>query len=753
MPSFSASISKAFGASSTSSQDVHYNAREIELIDGSGQRSVVAESYVERDPSVKQYLRNICPHPAETAKNYFISLFPIASWIHRYNTIWFLGDLIAGITVGAVVVPQGMAYAKIAQLAPQFGLYSSFVGVMLYFMFATSKDITIGPVAVMSLLTGNIIDSVQKDYPGLEGHVIASGLAVIAGAIVTALGLLRLGFIVDFIPLPAIAAFMTGSAINIAAGQVPGLMGITGFSTREATYKVIINTLKHLGRTQLDAAFGLTALLMLYLIRFGSNYAGKRWPRQEKAWFFVGTLRTAFVILLYTMLSWLVNRNHRKTPLIAILKTVPRGFQNMGVPKIDSNIISAFASYLPSAVIVLLIEHIAISKSFGRVNGYTIDPNQELIAIGITNLFGPFFGAYPATGSFSRTAIKAKAGVRTPLAGVITGIVVILAIYLLPPVFYYIPSAALSAVIIHAVLDLIASPRTLLAFWRASPPEFVIFWIGVIVTIFSTIENGIYTTVATSAALMLFRIAKAQGTFLGQVHIRDTLDSEHSRSVYVPLDNSDGSNPLVKPAPAPPGIFVYRLNEGFLYPNASHFTDHMVREILRLTRPGNPNPYGSLGNRPWNDPGPRHKIIEDTDSRPPLRAVILDFGGVPHLDVTGLQNLIDVRAQLDRHAGVAVPWHFAQVRNGWIKRALVSGGFGQTEQPRRSVFSVANVGVQNDPVPKEAGAQDEEIGVDTDSVSSVGKIVPLLSVNRPYFHADLDEAVKAAVLESEDVKA
>ncbi|ODQ55783.1 hypothetical protein SAICODRAFT_5006 [Saitoella complicata NRRL Y-17804] len=142
-----------------------------------------------------------------------------------------------------------------------------------------------------------------------------------------------------------------------------------------------------------------------------------------------------------------------------------------------------------------------------------------------------------------------------------------------------------------------------------------------------------------------------------------------------------------------------------------------------------------------------------TDSRPPLRAVILDFGGVPHLDVTGLQNLIDVRAQLDRHAGVAVPWHFAQVRNGWIKRALVSGGFGQTEQPRRSVFSVANVGVQNDPVPKEAGAQDEEIGVDTDSVSSVGKIVPLLSVNRPYFHADLDEAVKAAVLESEDVKA
>lgn len=246
-------------------------------------------------------------------------------------------------------------------------------------------SITIGPVAVMSLLVGDIVDSVATKAPGYEGHVVASALAVIVGGIVSAIGLLRLGFIVDFIPLPAIAAFMTGSALSIAMGQIPGLMGITGFSTRDATYKVFINTIRHLGRSDLNAAMGLSALFLLYAIRSFCNFMARKRPHQQKAWFFVSTLRTAFVILLYTMISWLVNRNHRRRPKFKILKDVPRGFQNMAVPTINSEIVGAFAGQIPVACIVLLIEHIAISKSFGRINNYTINPSQELIAIGITN--------------------------------------------------------------------------------------------------------------------------------------------------------------------------------------------------------------------------------------------------------------------------------------------------------------------------------------------------------------------------------
>lgn len=160
-----------------------------------------------------------------------------------------------------------MAYATLAELEPQFGLYSSFMGVLVYWFFATSKDITIGPVAVMSTLVGQILVKAAATNPEVPGHVIASCMAVIAGCIIAFIGLIRCGWIVDLISLTSISAFMTGSAINIAVGQVPTLMGISGFNTRASTYKVVINTLKHLPNTKLDAAIGLTALFLLYSLR------------------------------------------------------------------------------------------------------------------------------------------------------------------------------------------------------------------------------------------------------------------------------------------------------------------------------------------------------------------------------------------------------------------------------------------------------------------------------------------------------
>jgi sodium-independent sulfate anion transporter 11 len=234
-----------------------------------------------------------------------------------------------GITVGAVVVPQSMAYSKLAQLPPEFGLYSSFMGVLIYWFFATSKDITIGPVAVLSTVTGNVVTSSLAKLPkGTPPEYIASSLAVIAGSIVLFLGLIRLGWIVEFITLAAISAFMTGSALNIAVGQIPAMMGITGFSTREPTYRVFINILKHLGRSDLNAAIGLTALFALYAIRYSCTTLAKRYPKKAKLFFFLSTLRTAFIILLYVLISYLVNRHHRKKPKFATLGKVPRGMCN-----------------------------------------------------------------------------------------------------------------------------------------------------------------------------------------------------------------------------------------------------------------------------------------------------------------------------------------------------------------------------------------------------------------------------------------
>ncbi|KAF2674405.1 sulfate permease [Microthyrium microscopicum] len=745
-----------------------------------------ADGYIEEEPTVKEYLKEITPTGKEVL-GYFSGLFPFIHWITRYNLQWLAGDLIAGITVAAVVVPQSMAYAKLANLAPEFGLYSSFMGVIIYWFFATSKDITIGPVAVLSTLVGTVVTDVQKHNPKIQGYVIASALAVISGAVVTFMGLIRIGWIVDFISLTAIAAFMTGSAINIAVGQIPTLMGITGFNTRDSTYKVVINILKHLGRTKLDAAMGLTALTMLYVIRIGCSQASKRWPRKQKIFFFLSTLRTVFVILLYTMISWLVNRHHKKKPSFVILGTVPRGFQHAGKPFIDKHLISAFAGHLPSTIIVMLIEHISISKSFGRVNNYQINPSQELVAMGVTNLLGPFLGAYPATGSFSRTAIKSKAGVRTPLAGVITGLVVLIAIYALTSVFFYISSAALAAVIIHAVGDLITSPKTLYKFWKISPLEVPIFLVGVFVTVFSSIENGIYCTIIISAVLLVFRLAKARGRFLGRVKIHSVVgepgsaehlqskgefastsvvsafeDSKATRNAFLPIDHHDGSNPLIEPVAPYPGVFIFRFSEGYNYPNCFHYLDYLTKYIFDNTQRTNPQAFPRLGDRPWNDPGPRRGKSLPVNNNPHLKAIILDFSSVNNVDVTSVQNLIDVRNQLDRYtAPETVEWHFASINNRWTKRALAAAGFGYINEPTESgerhvwkpIFSVAEIGgddsaahaaqeierrntVSNDP---ETGFKSHANG------ATVGKVAAVHGVNRPLFHVDLTSAVQSAI--------
>ncbi|CAM1505805.1 Fc.00g114420.m01.CDS01 [Cosmosporella sp. VM-42] len=750
-----------------------------------------ADPFIEREPTVGEFLEEYTPTIQDIA-SYFYNLFPFLSWIGKYNFIWFLGDFIAGTTVGAVVVPQSMAYAQLAQLPVEYGLYTSFMGVLIYWFFATSKDITIGPVAVMSQVTGTVVLNCAESIPDVPGHTVASALAVIIGAIVCFLGLARLGWIVEFIPLPSICAFMTGSAITIAAGQVPKLMGIKDVNTRGAAYKIIIDTLKGLPNTQLDAALGLTALTMLYLVRFLCSYLAKKQPQRAKTYFFISTLRTAFVILLYTGISAGMNIHHRSKPVVSIIKTVPDGFTHAASPEINTRIIKAFASELPAAVIVVLIEHIAISKSFGRVNNYIIDPSQELVAIGATNLLGPFLGAYPATGSFSRTAIKSKAGVRTPFAGVITAIVVLLALYALTAVFFYIPNAALAAVIIHAVGDVITPPRVVYQFWRVSPLEVPIFFAGVLVTIFSSIENGIYTTVAVSFAVVVYRLFQARGAFLGVVRVRTMkanlttgssspgsiakevpVDENESslRAGFLPLDHADGSNPKVIVRSPHPGVFIYRFAEGFNYPNASRYLNHLTETVFKECRRTNPALLGKLGDRPWNDGEPRHIKVVTTDDRPILKAVILDFSTVNNVDVTSIQGLIDVRNQLDKFAAPeVVDWHFAHIENRWTKRALAAAGFGYRSRVHedgsrqyKTIFSIAELGGSDSAATaialnekaQSSVRQDIETADSLDISRSSDKesprdptssrLVAVQGLNRPYFHLDLQEAVDAAI--------
>ncbi|KAF9466400.1 sulfate permease [Collybia nuda] len=713
--------------------------------------------------STKDWLGRFVRNPKQPIIDYLLSLFPLITWLPRYNLGWLSGDVIAGLTVGMVVVPQGMSYAQLATLPPEYGLYSSFVGVLIYCFFATSKDVSIGPVAVMSLTVSQVIKHVEAAHPGQwEGPEIATTLALICGFIVLAVGLLRLGWLVEFIPAPAVSGFMTGSAISIAAGQVPGLMGITGFDTRAATYKVIINTLKGLPRTKLDAAWGLTGLVALYGIRILCDHAGRRFPHRARLFFFISVLRNAFVILVLTLSAWLYTRHRRsasgKYP-IKILQTVPAGFKHVGQPSIDSDLISALGPNLPVATIILLLEHIAISKSFGRLNGYKINPNQELIAIGVTNTIGSCFGAYPATGSFSRSALKSKSGVRTPAAGIITAVVVIVALYGLTPAFFWIPTAGLSAVIIHAVADLVASPTQVYSYWRVSPLEFIIWAAAVLVTIFSSIENGIYTSIASSIALLLIRIAHPRGAFLGKVTLREeSEDNKASRDVFVPLKRDGVTNPHLKIMPPSPGVIVYRFEESYLYPNSSLVNSALVDYVRENMRRGKDMSNVKASDRPWNDAGPsRHGAAADKSANeklPILHAIVLDFSLVSHIDTTAVQALIDARTEIEKWTDHPVEFHFATILSPWIRRALTAGGFGTGVSASRIPRDLAAV------VPYRDGR--ESFDVDSSNLSediengdikkirsrtssrNGGEFEPIVPSDTPFFHIDLQAAVCAA---------
>ncbi|KAF4920028.1 Sulfate permease 2 [Colletotrichum viniferum] len=753
------------------------------------------DPYYEEDPTVKEWLLEHVP-TKDGSVRYVKSLFPFTRWILRYNT---------RVTLGLVVIPQAMAYALLARLSPEYGLYTSFTGAALYWLFGTSKDIAIGATAVVSLLVGKVSAKVLEEHPGeFAPEEISKTLAFLAGAVLLVFGLLRLDWIIEFIPHVAISAFVTGAAITITLSQIPSLLGIDGVNSKAAAYRVFIDTARGLPRVKLDAAIGLTALVLLALIKWYTERMAKTQPKRRRMWEMMCSLRMTFTILLYTLISFLVNRGlgdgeHR----FRITGTLPRGFTHAGPPSLNPKLISALLPDLPATVIILVIEHIAIGKSFGRINNYTVQPSQELISIGCTNLFGPFLGAYSSTGSFGGTAILSKAGVRTPLAGIFNGVILLLALYALTSVLYYIPMASLAALIIHAVINLITSPDHIFKSWLMSPPDVFVYFIGVFVSIFTSLEDGIYVTVAISAALLLLRLARARGRFLGRVRTyrhpdrsptehhdvdRHSVSSSqtlhHSRSppspklpardVFLPLDRKDGTNPEVHVGELYPGVFIYRFTEGFNYLNQAQYVDRVIEHVTQSTRRTTIPHYDHPGDRPWNEPVPAATVETDSESaaltKPLLRTVILDCSAVNNMDSGAVEGLIDLRNQLDRWAAPEpVEWHFTGLQNRWTRRALSVSGFGCPAPGHLNrwepVFTLAELAGQPPMLCDGASAasatrSSKAVCVTSDSEQSSsnleegslaykeigGRILgPITGINRPFFHLDLASAVENAV--------
>ncbi|KAL1798828.1 hypothetical protein ACET3X_002865 [Alternaria dauci] len=765
-------------------------------------RDTIGETYIEEDPSVAEWMRECIP-TSHGAAEYVRELFPSARWVRRYNLHWLAGDAIAGVTVGLVVVPQAMAYASLARLSPAFGLYTTFVGACLYWIFGTSRDIVIGTTAVGSLLIGSAVSKVEAEHPGVyQPQEIAHAISFLAGSIILGFGILRLGFIIEFIPYIPISAFVTSASITIVSTQLPTLMGVTGINTRESPYKVYVNFLKGLPRARLDAAIGITSIVLLYLVKNLCAKMEVRQPRKKKMWSLISSLRLTFTILLYTLISWLV---HRTTPAgqekFRIVGHIEKGFSHAGVPSMNGELFGLVAPELPAIIIILIVEHIAIAKSFGRKHNYTVIPSQEMIAQGAANILSPFVGGYVCTGSFGASAVLSKAAVRTPLSGVFSALVLVLALYALTTVFYYIPNAALAGLIIHSTVDLIKGPKDLHKYYQLSPFELFVWVCGVVIAFFTDLETAIYITVGLSFAMLLFRMAKSPGKFRGTVEVtRIVCDDRHCnesmstastslppqtygeythggstaegfRHVYVPDEATDNHNPDVKVEPAYPGVFIYRFSENFNYINQAYHVDYLTSYITKHTRRTQADDGIRDCDRLWCDAPPTQKLIEDSSSLPVLRAVVLDFSTVNILDITSIDGLKSLRDTLDRHAAPGlVEWHFAGVHNRWTRKALSFAGFGcpaaitadgmGTWCPAYTVATSLPSANGDERKEMEASRRhlhnsDEEQGkkstgthaleVQSTSTSEKRRFYPIYGVDRPFFHLDLHDAVDAAV--------
>lgn len=672
-----------------------------------------------------------------------------------------------------------------------------------------------------SLLVGSVISKIEAENPGVyKPEDIAHALSFLAGAVLFVLGILRLGWLIEFIPYVPISAFVTSASITIISTQLPTVLGITGINTREAPYKVYVNTLKGLPKTKLDAAIGITCILLLHLIRSACTKMELRQPAKKRVWSLLSSLRLTFAILLYTFISWLVNRNaptgkerfrvvghiDKGNMNVTISEDSANtfiGFSHAGVPPMDSKLFGLVASELPAIIIILIVEHIAIAKSFGRIYGYTIVPSQEMIAQGASNILSPFVGGYVCTGSFGASAVLSKAAVRTPLAGLFSAMVLVLALYALTAVFYYIPNAALAGLIIHCTFNLITPPRSLLKYWQFSPFELFIWVCGVTIAFFTNLETAIYVSVGLSFAMLLIRMARNPGKFRGAVAVtrivrnapsRDVptscsssaltlqIHAEETRQVYVPYDTKNSRNPAVKVEPAYPGVFIYRFAENFNYINQAYHIDHLTSYIKSQTRRTRVDDGIRASDRLWCDTLPPKKLIEEKSSLPILKAVVLDFSTVNVIDITSLQGLIELRSTLDRYAAPAlVEWHFSGVQNSWTRRALAFAGFGfpasknlqelgnwcpaytvatslacATKYDQRDLESLRCEVQEKDKESQRTNSTSQlepprDTKLSSTSTTSVEAptFTPIYGVDRPFFHIDLHDAVDAAVRDAQ----
>ncbi|XP_022771140.1 sulfate transporter 3.1-like isoform X2 [Durio zibethinus] len=492
-------------------------------------KNSLKETFFPDDP-LRQFKNKTPSRKFILGLGYFL---PILDWAPRYSLQFLKADLIAGITIASLAIPQGISYAKLANLPPILGLYSSFIPPLVYAMMGSSRDLAVGTVAVASLLTASMLGQEvnASENPTLYLH-LAFTATLFAGLLQASLGLLRLGFIVDFLSHATIVGFMAGAATVVCLQQLKGILGLDHFTQSTDIISVLRSVF-----TQTDES--------------------KRRPK----FFWISAMAPLASIILGSLLVFLTHAEKHGVQVIGNLK------KGLNPPSFGDFVFTS--PYMSTAAktgmitgIIALAEGIAVGRSFAMFKHYHVDGNKEMVAIGTMNIVGSCFSCYLTTGPFSRSAVNFNAGCKTAMSNVIMAIAVMFTLLFLTPLFHYTPLVVLSAIIIAAILGLI-DYEAAICLWKVDKFDFVVCMSAYIGVVFASVEVGLIIAVAISVLRLLLFVARPRTIVLGNIP-----NSTIYRNVeqYPKTDNV-------------PGVLILEIDAPIYFANSSYLRERISRWI------------------------------------------------------------------------------------------------------------------------------------------------------------------------------
>ena len=512
---------------------------------------------------------------------------PILDWLPNYRKENLSGDISAGLTVGIMLIPQGMAYAMLAGLEPIHGLYAVTIPLVLYAIFGTSRQLAVGPVAMVSLLTAAGIGALNPTGP--EQYLLyAITVAFMIGVLQFGMGILKLGFVVNFLSHPVISGFTSAAAIIIGLSQVKHLLRIS-LPSSEHVQEIVVAIFQNIGDVHL-LTFGI-GVLGIIIIKYGKSIH-KQFPSPLVA------------VIVGILLVSVFNLTEQG---VVIVGDVPSGLPTFSSPSFDTN---TWSTLLPIALTISLVgfaESFAVAKTIqAKHKNYRLDPNQELIGLGMANFGAAFFKGYPVTGGFSRTAVNDQAGAKTGLASIISAGLIVLTLLFLTGLFYNLPSAILAAVVLVAVSGLIDFKEPILL-WKKDKTDFAMLMATFLITLTLGIETGIISGMVLSLIVVIYRASKPHMAKLGKI----------------------------------PGTNIYR--------NTARFSNLEMREDLLIARIDGPIYFANV------------EFIKTkldkwiAEQKPNLKMIVLNMESVTNLDSTGAHAFKDwIKEWRNQNIGVCL---------------------------------------------------------------------------------------------------